>query len=480
MTANSPSPIINRHSIIAYSISLALSLKETPLKTDIDKTLFPCNALPDDAGQQKLLGLYQQVQDGVWLQRIKVPGGRLTGRQWNGLAEIAQAHTPATPLHLTTRQDIEIHDLTPSQIPALQRHLAELGLTTFQAAGDTFRNITVCSCAGVLAGTPDLMELARGIESALHRIEGIYELPRKFKIALMCSPKCGQPWINDLGLIASARQGQWGFSVRVAGSLGAKPNTGIEWFEWVPASDVFRLAAAAVRVFAREGDRENRRTARLRHVRERMGDAAFLDMLNRELDSVTKSGAVGDALVHTPSENLHNAATLTFANGDITQPQAIALGTLADRSDVAVHIDNHHRVIVFASDAKAVAGEIADTPSLAEPLARNTTIVACPGKRWCRHAIAHTNKLADRIRRELADALPAGATVCISGCPNGCSHPAVADIGLIGGTQKRLGQACDVFTLLAGGGMGRDARLATRIENKLNEQETVDAIARYL
>ena len=450
------------------------------METDIDKNLFPCDALPDDAGQQKLLGLYQQVQDGVWLQRIKVPGGRLTGRQWKGLAKIAQAHTPATPLHLTTRQDIEIHDLTPSQIPALQRDLSGLDLTTFQAAGDTFRNITVCSCSGALAGTPDLMELARGIESVLHGIEGVYELPRKFKIALMCSPKCGQPWINGLGLIASARQGQWGFSVRVAGSLGAKPNTGIEWFEWIPASDVFRLAAAAVRVFAREGDRENRRKARLRHVRERMGDAAFLDMLNRELDSVTKDGAVGDAIVHTPSGNLHNAATLTFANGDITHPQAIALGTLADRSDVAVHIDNHHRVLVFASDPKAVAAEIADTPSLAAPLALNTTVVACPGKRWCRHAIAHTNELAGRIRRELAGVLPAGATVCISGCPNGCSHPAVADIGLVGGTQKRLARACDVFTLLGGGGMGRDARLATRIESKLNEQETVDAIARYL
>ena len=85
--------------------------------------LFPCTRLPEDAHQAKLIGLYAQAQDGLWLQRVKIPGGRLGPTQWAGLAELAREFTPKTPLHLTTRQDIEIHDLTPDQIPGVQRRL---------------------------------------------------------------------------------------------------------------------------------------------------------------------------------------------------------------------------------------------------------------------------------------------------------------------------------------------------------------------
>jgi len=115
--------------------------------------LFPCSQIPENPGDAKLIGLYKQIQEGKWLQRLKISGGRLTSKQWRKLAEIAREFTPETPLHLTTRQDMEIHDLQADQIPEVQLGLESVGLTTFTAAGDTPRNIIVCPCSGTVGGT---------------------------------------------------------------------------------------------------------------------------------------------------------------------------------------------------------------------------------------------------------------------------------------------------------------------------------------
>jgi sulfite reductase beta subunit-like hemoprotein len=144
--------------------------------------LYPCQRIPDHASDAKLIGLYRQKQEDLWLQRVKMPGGRLTANRWRALAEIARRVTPQTPLHLTTRQDIEIHDLPAEQVPLVQAALNEAGLTCFGAAGDTFRNITVCPCSGTAPGTVELMGVAQKIQDTLAAVDGIYALPRKFKI----------------------------------------------------------------------------------------------------------------------------------------------------------------------------------------------------------------------------------------------------------------------------------------------------------
>ena len=106
--------------------------------------------------------------------------------------------------------------------------------------------------------------------------------------------------------------------------------------------------------------------------------------------------------------------------------------------------------------------------------------MACPGKRWCVHGLVHTNEVADRIRQKCSDILPAGATVCISGCPNGCAHPAVADIGLSGRvTKDSQGQPVEAFDIRTGGGMGHDDRLAVPIAQKVATENVVDEIVKF-
>jgi sulfite reductase (ferredoxin) len=436
--------------------------------TEIDpRTIFPSGGIPTETKEARLLGLYPQIQDGLWMHRVKVPGGVLDAGRWRALAAIASEFTPTTPLHLTTRQDIELHDLRESQIGQVQQRLFGAGLTSLGSGGDGLRNVTICPCSGAIGGRPDLLGLAQTLQATLEAQEGAFALPRKFKISLSCSDSCGQPWINDLGLVAKTIGGQWGFSVVIAGSLGANPATGISFADFVPAGDVLPLALAALRVFASHGDRQNRNKARLRHVRQRLGDQPFVELMQREFQSAKSHQDWPAMQSRAPLAALDAWTTLTFANGDVEPAQARALGDLAARQDVRVRIENWHRVIVYGQSPEALDALVAASPALRQAAQAGPNVVACPGTRWCKHGLTDTNALANRIRQDLAGHLPPQVLVGVSGCPNGCAHSRVADIGLTGAVVTVDGQKIEAWNLFTGGGRGQGPTLASQQGVKL-------------
>jgi len=441
--------------------------------------MFPVSQLPDDVSGRKLVGIFSQAQEGRLAQRVKTAGGRLSAQQWQALAAIAQRFTPGTPLHLTTRQAIELHDIAPEVICDVQQAVAEAGLSCVGACGDTYRNITICPCSGVRPGSVDLLPLAGMINAHLRRVEGIYHLPRKFKIALSCGPDCGQPWIHDIGLVVSDRDGSQGFDVIVAGSLGARPSTGMS-LGWFPAEQGVALIVAAVRVFAEHGDRDNRKKARLRHVRERMGDGPFTKVLMHAFEQVKNKRDWPKLGCQQTDGGYPARAVLNFAHGDVTAAMAEALGQIQSDGAFCVRIGPQHQVIVFGRDDARLGEKLASFHALEAAAAAAATIVACPGDRWCGHGLVDTNRLADRVRAELGGELPVGAAVCISGCPNGCSHTAVADVGLIGGRAMRDGRSEECFTVVVGGDMGRGPRLADPLAKKLSAEQAIAEIRKYL
>lgn len=425
--------------------------------TSKEDIVFPLTEWPSDVHVGKILGLYPQRQEGWWMQRVKVPGGVLSGGQWKALAAIARELTPGAPLHLTTRQDVELHELTVEAVLKAQAMLAQAELTTVGGGGDTLRNITVCPCSGLRGSAPDLTPLARAIDGLLKEYENIYSLPRKFKISLSACPSaCAQPWINDLGLVARQGPEGWGFEVIGAGSLGARPCAGISLYEFVPARDVLPLALAAIRVFDAHGDREHRGQARLRHVRQRLGDEPFRALLDEEFAKARAQQSWPAMELTGPVRAYDSRLTLTFANGDVWPQAAQALGELADREDVRVRIANFQQVILFGRDEQTLAGAVSGSAPLAAAAVAAPTVIACPGTRWCKRGLVGTNAMAARIRQlaNLGDKV-----VAISGCPNGCVHSAVADIGLSGVVVTRDSVRQEGFAMTVGGGMGRSAKL---------------------
>lgn len=440
---------------------------------DTDAPVFPSDALPADADKAKLLGLYQQRQNGLWMQRIKILGGVLSGLQWQGIAEIARELTPQTPLHLTTRQEIELHCLSVEQVPAAQKRIAELGLTGLGACGDTLRNVTVCPCSGTLGGGVNLLSLAWKIRRMLEETKGIFSLPRKFKVSLCaCQDSCSGPWISDMGFVAKRGESGWVFDVIVAGSLGARPGTGILLQEGLASGDVLPLVLGTLRVFESHGDRENRSKARLRHVRERVGNEAFTDMVQDEFSKARDEREWPEVELPDNPVGFDARAWLTFPNGDVSSSAAEAIGQLAAGDDVQVRITTDHRVILFGRSDESLADSIKAAPSLADAARPQACVVACPGRRWCKRGLVDTNRMADRIRSELDGIAGHDTGVHISGCPNGCSHSAVAGIGLVG----MLAGGEEAFSLLLGGTNGRTARMAEPAGERLSFDEAVEAV----
>jgi sulfite reductase beta subunit-like hemoprotein len=251
----------------------------------------------------------------------------------------------------------------------------------------------------------------------------------------------------------------------------------MELYPWLPTAKVLPCVLGTLRFFHRTGDRSNRRRARLRHVRERMGDSDFAHAVREEIEAVLaeQDWPGVDVLLAPPGKEAQ--LTLTFPNGHIPLQAAEAFATLAGQLDL--QLNNRHGVVAFGPDAKTIRNQVQTYAALqpALPGRRPTaTVVACPGTKWCKLALADTNTMANAVRRRFADRLPPGSSVCISGCPNGCAHTAVADFGLRGGRKDGESR----FRLLVGGGNGRTHELAEPATAFLSPEQILQDLDRRL
>jgi len=428
---------------------------------------FPCEQCPTDPAVARLLGLYDQRQEGLLMQRVKVHRGRLTPAQLAALADLADRFSSGHPLHATTRQDVELHGLRPGDVPAVQRGIAEAGLTTVGACGDTLRNVTACPGAGLCQGTRDVAALADALRAAVEGVPWIHDLPRKFKISVSGCPRaCGRPFVNDLGFVAEADG-----SLRVigAGSLGARPGAGIELCRRLDPSDAVPLTLAALRLFRAEGDRSNRSRARLRHVRERLGDDAF----RRRLDEMfraerTRTGGSPEP-PPTVEDGRPQAARLHLPLGDLGPTAALDVARTAAAAGAEIRIGLEHDILLFCR------APVRLSPSL-RLLLKGPGIVTCPGATWCKRGVADSRSAAEGIRAATDDG--ADLTIAINGCPNNCAHAPVADIGLIGRKRTIDGVPTECFRLLAGGGRGTTPRLAEELHPAVPAARVPVAVAR--
>lgn len=432
--------------------------------------VFPCTELPDNPAEARLLGLYPQRQEGLWLQRVKVLGGFLEPRQWEALADCCERVTAGTPLLITTRQDIEFHNLSREAVPQLQKSLAESGFTGLCSCGDTLRNITLCPGNGLTAGAASLRQSAEAVLQELMQYEAVFSLPRKFKINFSgCGKSCGQPWINDLGFVARQKEGSTVYRVIGAGSLGSRPDPGIVLREELDPSEAPAFALAALQLFNEHGDREHRNRARLRHVRERLGDGQFLCLLNEAFERCRKTVAAGPAL-GLPEKKFRRIALLTFPCGLLEPAHARAIAG----SCFVARIQNHHRIALYTDDPGETGEAVHQYPVLGRFTA-GLDIVACPGTTWCKHALVNTHALEQSLRKNLPPGF--GKAIRISGCPNGCAHSAVGQIGLIGRKRKDgQGTSIEGVRLLAGGGMGLTPELAHELEPFVPARDVPDRI----
>ena len=418
----------------------------------------------------RLLGLYPQKQDGLFMQRIRIPGGRISWPQWRKIAELAAEYTPGIPLHLTTRQDIELHDVAGESVPAVHEGLAEAALTIFGTGGDSVRNLTVCAGSDLCRDAFDLMPLARLVQAGLEQRPAIFNLGRKFKISFSgCEQACARPWVSDLGFIA---QNEGLFTVIGAGSLGAKPVLGIRFYKDLPAADILPLCVAALEFFEHAGERENRNRARFRHVREKLGDRAFLTELDKRLKEVKARQAWPNIIPAAAQRNLKLLHRLQLPNGNISPQQALHMADAAGPRGAVLRINLEHGVELYGT-------EEFELPDSLIQLANNPIIIACPGSTTCPRGLANCWATADKIRKKFTKRQTKQLQICISGCPNNCAQSALADIGLVGIKRRENGKLSTHYRVFTGGGNGKNEKLAEQ-STVISARDVVDTIESLL
>src|SRR6266850_4955670 len=248
----------------------------------------------DETKMQKLrlhFGTYAQRQEGVQMQRIKIPGGFLSGDQLIRLADAADRFGSGF-LHFTTREDAQIYYVKLEETPDLLRFLAEAGITSREACGNTVRNITACYRAGTSATEAfNVQPYSQALFRFLVRNKYNQNLGRKFKITFEgCADDHSGLRIHDIGLwaVTKTRNGKLrrGFRVYLGGGLGAAPHLAQLYTDFLPAEELFNLAAAALRLFDRYGERKARMKARMKFLVETMGWEAFRVALDQERERV--------------------------------------------------------------------------------------------------------------------------------------------------------------------------------------------------
>ncbi|HZU82376.1 MAG TPA: nitrite/sulfite reductase [Polyangiaceae bacterium] len=438
--------------------------------------------------------------DAPGMQRIKIPYGRVTADQLDVLADVAEEYSDRI-LHVTTRQDFQLHFVHIEDTPDLQRRLAAVGITTREACGNTVRNVTACPYAGVCTTEGfDVTPYAHALTFFLLGHDDTQDFGRKFKVAFSgCKENaCGLANFHDIGAIARTREVggrvERGFELVVGGGLGAVPQAAQVFDEFLPEAELLPVAQAMGRVFARLGERQNRARARFKFVVKKIGIeetrrlvleeraklrpdpgwTAFLADLHATDETPLRppgrlpAGPHPDAFAAWRQTNVvaqrqpgYAMAVVTLPLGDLTSEQARALADIARRftGDTMRTTAEQNMLLRWVSEA--------DLPDLYAALERCDLaspgagtigdITACPGTDTCKLGISSSRALAAQLARDLRasglDRNPNARHLHIktSGCFNSCGQHHVADLGFLGVSRNVGGRRVPHFQLVVGG-----------------------------
>ncbi|NOX53984.1 MAG: nitrite/sulfite reductase, partial [Planctomycetes bacterium] len=438
------------------------------------------------------MGVYEQRESDTYMLRVRFPAGGVLPHQMRALAKASRQYG-AGVLHVTSRQDIQIHRVLLDDIPKAFAVLAEAGLSTRGGGGNTVRNITGCVHAGVCPEEEfDITPYAIALTEFLIGDPLSYQLPRKYKIAFSgCAQDCAGVAVNDVGFVARRRNGQIGFAVYVGGGMGAHSRVGELLEEFVPADQIHLIAEAVKRVFDQHGNRRNRAKARLRFLIEKIGLEGFRKLYEAELQRLreqnvapleTRPVAEPDRRPAPPATSpapefdawrrVNTTAQkqpgfwivhIPLRLGDITADTMEQLADVVERfGEGAARTTQDQNLVlrwVTEEELPALHAELSRL-GLARtdaPVLRN--MIACAGAATCRLGICLSRGLADAVCRALErnaiDLEKLGnLRVYISGCPNACGRHPIGDVSLSGAARRVKSRLVPHYVVRLGGRVG--------------------------
>ena len=448
-------------------------------------------------------GVYGQRQQGVQMIRIKLPYGKVTGEQLHRITDVSDEYSTGR-LHITTRQDIQIHYVSLERTPELWAQLEKDDITLREACGNTVRNVTASPMAGVDPEEAfDVSPYAHETFQFFLRNPFCQEMGRKFKISFSGSDKDDAlAFMHDLGFIAKVKEVDGktvkGFKVLLGGGLGSQPSHGTVIHEFLETQYLIPLIEGVLRVFDRHGERNRRQKARLKFLVNDIGVDAFLGLVADEQKALgytehvidttpfekevvlpkieAKDVAIEDQAAYDlwkqtnvfpqKQEGLFAVGIKVYL-GDFYTDKARKLADLIKnyagnelrftlRQDILIRHVREELLPFFYQELKELGMVDAGYNSTKD-------ITACPGTDTCNLGIASSTGIAKELEKVIENEFPQyeqneDITIKISGCMNACGQHNMAHIGYQGMSIKAGKLTAPALQVLLGGGVLGDGQ----------------------
>lgn len=433
----------------------------------------------------------------AFMCRLRIPNGILKHWQFALVADLAERYGGGYT-HATTRANLQIREIAAANGPALIEGLGDAGLTPKGSGADNIRNVTGSATAGIDPHELiDTRPYAREWHHHVLNSRTLYGLPRKFNVAFDgggAIPTLEDT--NDISFTAvSVRTGTasapevW-FRLGLGGITGHKDFARPTAF-YVKPQDASRVADAIVRVFIDSGDRTDRKKARLKYVLDSWGFEKFLSAVEDKLGQKLSRFADEDVTVATPSQRLAHVGAhaqrqagkiwvgVVLPAGKLTCAQMRAIADLShDMGDGDIRLTVWQNLLVSGIDAARYDDFEARLIAIGlTSKASNVRagLVACTGAPNCKFGAANTKGTAEAIAAYVEPRLTLDTPINIhlTGCHHSCAQHYIGDLGLIGCKVPIAGSddTIDGFHILAGGGFGPDAGIASELFSNITEEQ---------
>ncbi|MEP0264972.1 HEPN domain-containing protein [Dokdonia sp.] len=467
-------------------------------------------------------GVYGQRQAGVQMIRIKLPYGKVSSAQLHRISEVSDEYSRGR-LHITTRQDIQIHYVDLDRTPELWAQLEKDDITLREACGNAVRNVTASELAGIDPEEPfDVSPYADAIFKFFLRNPIGQELGRKFKVSFSSSDRdTGLSYMHDLGFIAKIENGVRGFKILLAGGLGSQPRHADVLYDFLPSDKIIPLMEGVIRIFDRYGERRSRAKARLKFLLKDIGLDAFKTLVEEEQKAISQHTVPIDVstypvtipvIVETPKVIIEDQTAFDTWKSTNVIPQKqegyVALGIkvllgdfytdkarlLADlvqqyaagevrltlRQNIVIPYVKEDLIPFFYQELKKLGFTEAGYNKAVD-------ITACPGTDTCNLGISSSTGIAEELERVLKAEFPhysknEDLVIKISGCMNACGQHNMANIGFQGmsvRTKDKL-TAPALQVLLGGGNNGNGEGVFADKVVKIPSRRGPEALRRIL
>lgn len=420
----------------------------------------------------RIEGVYQQRQPGNFMMRVKVPAGVLSAEQALKVCEIAERFA-AERVHLTTRNSIEFHWLKEDALTTIGKMLAAVGLTSRGACGGAVRGV-VCSTP-FCPEFPAAQVLARKLHHHFTQNPYFEGLPKKFKIAVNADYGDPRHLIQDIGLVyAGTADGMDYYDAWAAGGLGREPIEGFLMKGKVPEDSIIPLIESVIGVYKEHTPQGKR----LKHLVREIGKEEFLRRVHERLDAIP-SLALPDGfakgLTPPPAAGVtcHLEAQVFAGELEAKALRAFA-GIAAEYADGFMVLTCDQNVAFILQNLEEAEDALAAEGYSGISREERVTFRICPGNHECRMGLSPTRDVARAMLESMG---PKGEALswAIAGCPNSCSQPQLADVGVVTSKIEKMenGELRPLFDLWL---RSDDGAMGKVVRQRINLDELLQAV----